>query len=31
MREALRGRVTSSQRFLLRLHIGHIDAPRCSC
>jgi transposase len=26
LREALRGRVTKSHRFLLRLHLGHIDA-----
>jgi transposase len=26
LREALRGRVTNSHRFLLRLHLGHIDA-----
>src|SRR5215831_13746516 len=26
LREALCGRVTNSQRFLLRLHLGHIDA-----
>src|SRR5262249_33183234 len=25
LREALRGRVTKSHRFLLRLHLGHID------
>ena len=26
LRQALRGRVTKSHRFLLRLHLGHIDA-----
>jgi transposase len=26
LQEALRGRVTNSHRFLLRLHLGHIDA-----
>jgi transposase len=26
LRQALRGRVTNSHRFLLRLHLGHIDA-----
>ena len=26
LREALRGRVTKSHRFLLRLHLGQVDA-----